>query len=77
MNDKKIAIAIANGYVEKGYGYVKSSNNITHWITLFDSKRLQLYGYYGNDVECSAYNTEVIIANEDEFQTLINIFTRK
>lgn len=69
-------IALSNGYVAKGFGYVKNIDDVMHWITFFESGKVQLYAYYSFDVNEEVYNTGVIETSEEELKTLITIFNR-
>lgn len=65
------------GYQEKLNGFVKVTENNTHWITLFeDSQTLQMYAYFSEDPEFdSIYDTGIIDVTFEELNVLISIFT--
>lgn len=64
------------GYKPKGYGHVRLSNTITHWITFFENNQVQLYGYLTNDDFESVYDTGVISVTPEQLISLILIFSK-
>jgi len=69
-------ILLLNGYEEKGYGFSKQTENISHWVTLYDSESLQMYSYYVPDNDCEKiYDTGVININTAQLLSLIEILT--
>ncbi len=74
-NQKFVDIVLSNGYKKDNFGYIKITENNTHWITLFEGNSLQLYSYCSNDTEMNdVYNTQVLEnVSEEELKTLIKI----
>ncbi len=67
--------ALQNGYIKKDYGYVKLTEENTHWITLFKSERLQMYAYFTEDEDFDKiYDTGILDISSEKLRTLIQIF---
>lgn len=80
-------IILANGYTKKGFGFTRTANDITHWVTVFKEtnemntnglKSVQLYAYFKDDINSEeyVYNTQVVSISTEELETLIKIFKR-
>jgi len=64
-----------NGYVKIKYGYKKVTEKTTHWITVFEEDKIQMYGYETDDLELvSIYNTGIIFISPVNLQSFIDVF---
>ena len=64
-----------NGYIRKGYKYIKNSPNNTHLITVFTGRGVvRMYAYYTGDEECERiYDTGKISVSNANLGMLIGI----
>lgn len=63
------------GYAKKDYGYTRTTENITHWVTLFSGEELQAFGYpKGDPSEENVYSTGVINVSARDLKKLLSIF---
>ncbi len=74
--DDIIKIATDNGYIASGWGYVRKSENITHWLSIYDGDMVQLYGVKHERDWDECYDTGMIKPLKLELEILIKIFKR-
>ena len=58
-------ILLKRGYIKESYGYKKVTENNTHWITMFEENKLQMYAYYSEDSEFEKIYCTNVIDNID------------
>jgi len=65
------------GYKPKGYGHVRLSNTITHWITFFENNQIQMYAYLTDDDTFEkVYDTGVISVTPQQLLSLMLVFSK-
>ena len=71
-------IILSHGYIKKGFGFVKITENITHWITKFEGSSIQMYSYYTDDKEFDkVYDTGILnMICSSELDALIIVLTK-
>lgn len=77
MESKFLKTVLSSGYKKRGYGYKKVTENVTHWITLFENNSFQMYAYENEDVRMENVYSTGIIKNADifTFQKFIDLLT--
>ena len=69
---------LSNGYAKKSYGYTKQTKENTHWITLFNNNKFQMYAYSTEDCEFDKIYDSGIIGNasKEQLQQLIEVLVK-
>jgi hypothetical protein len=76
-NEYLLPIVLKAGYVKSGFGYKKQTEENTHWITLFENGKIQMYAFFSEDEECDKiYDTGIIEIFSDYLQVFIEVLIR-
>lgn len=72
-----IAVLLNEGYHAEGFGYKKETEEVTHWVTLFEGDKVQMYAYETGDPEFSkVYDTGVVSMFPPLLRAFIQFFNK-
>ena len=68
-------VVLSHGYIQEGHGFKLKTEVNTHWVTLFEGSKVQLYAYCSEDIYMdSVYSTNIINVTPEQLGMLIQVF---